>query len=98
VAQSGFQSLAQRDHFLMEGAVASQVALCRLHRDVAKQELDLLQLATGFVTQLRAGSAQTISARTGASAPKEKTSRNKEIAEDWYLKLRGKLRSGEILK
>jgi hypothetical protein len=35
----------------------SQVALCRFDRDVANQELDLLQLATGFVTQRSAGSA-----------------------------------------
>jgi len=35
---------------------ASQVTLCGLHRNVAKQELDLLQFASSFVAQFRAGS------------------------------------------
>ena len=43
-------------HRIAKALFRSQVTLCRLDRDVAKQELDLLQLATGFVTQLRAGS------------------------------------------
>jgi hypothetical protein len=38
-------------------AFRSQVTLYSLDRDVARQELDLLQLATCFVTELRAGSA-----------------------------------------
>jgi hypothetical protein len=43
-------------HCIAKALFRSQVTLCRLDRDVAKQELDLLQLATGFMTQLRAGS------------------------------------------
>ena len=45
-------------HCIAKALFRSQVTLCRLDRDVAKQELDLPQLATGVVTQLRAGSPE----------------------------------------
>lgn len=43
------------------------------------------------------GSAQAILlAKIGAPAPKKRAFKAKEISEDWYLQLRGKLRAGEI--
>jgi hypothetical protein len=43
-------------HRISKTLFASQVTLCGLHRNVAKQELDLLQFASSFVAQFRAGS------------------------------------------
>lgn len=42
-------------HCIAKALFASQVTLCGLHRNVAK-ELDLLQFASSFVAQFRAGS------------------------------------------
>jgi hypothetical protein len=44
-------------HRIAKTLFASRVTLCGLHRNVAKQELDLLQFASSFVAQFRAGSA-----------------------------------------
>ena len=41
-------------HCIAKALFVPQVALCRLDRDLAKQELDLLRITTRFVASLRA--------------------------------------------
>jgi hypothetical protein len=48
---------------------ASQVTLCGLNRNVAEQELDLLQFASSFVAQFRAGSPKIMGRSSGPSSP-----------------------------
>jgi hypothetical protein len=45
-------------HGMSEILFASQVALCRLHRCMSEQELNLLQLSSAVMTQLGAGTPQ----------------------------------------
>lgn len=40
--------------------LAAEIPLCRLHRDVSEQELNLLQLTAAVVAQFRAGSSQIV--------------------------------------
>ena len=47
--------------------LAAQVAFCRLHRNVPKQKLNLLQFAAGLVTQPGACPLRSCGARDGIS-------------------------------
>jgi len=47
-------------HCIAKTLFASQVTLGGLHRNVAKQELDLLQFASCFVAQFRTASTKIV--------------------------------------
>ena len=65
------RSEVEKIHRMSDILFAAEIAFFGLHRCMPEQELNLLQLTTAVVAQLRTGSAQVVGAIRSRPAPSQ---------------------------